>query len=586
MLLDSLRVRDSLRAVRPPVAPRDSIKAPITRAESPGGADEPTRYRWTRDSIYATGALTLGDLLDRIPGATTLRAGWIASPTFAGYLGDLSRVRVFYDGLEMPALDPFAGQLRDFAWIPLWSVEEVRVERGATELRVHLRSWRVDRTTPSSRVDVATGDQNSNVFRGYFGRRYARGEILQVGGQQFSTTPPRFGTSSDQLSLLARVGVARPRWGVDGFVIRTSAHRGLHRRLTGLSTGIIEPEADSIPELDATRTDAYLRGSVGDPESGPWVQAVAASLGHRYTGRITEPRDTTESVGDASDSTRTQSQYVIAGGYARGPLRLSVVHRITMDSSTRHVPAVRASWESGRLLASAFADGRGADSTSRAEGAIRVTPLSFLTVSGAAGLLRDDRADASGGSFLRAEGELRVKRLWLGAGLLRRGESVLPPPTLLSAIDSLRDPAARRSAAEGTALFVTLRGTLYRGLQANLVAVQWENDSLAFYRPRYQTRSELFIATTLPRRFPTGNFGLRASLQHEYRSPVAIPNGAAGIRRTRGHRTISGLLEIRLLDAVLSYQYRNFLGEQFEEIPGYFMPRQVQFYGVRWNFWN
>lgn len=586
MLLDSLRVRDSLRAVRPPVAPKDSIKAPIARAESPAGADDPTRYRWTRDSIYATGALTLGDLLERIPGATVLRAGWIASPAFAGYLGDLQRVRVFYDGLEMPALDPRAGRLRDFAWIPLWSVEEVLVERGATELRVHLRSWRVERMTPSSRIDVATGDQNTNVFRGYFGRRYARGEVLQAGGQQFSTTPPRFGTSSDQLSLLARVGIARPRWGVDGFVIRSSAHRGLHRRLTGLSTGIIEVEADSIPELDATRTDAYLRGAWGDSESGPWVQAMAASLGHRYTGRITQPRDSTDTLGVASDSTRVQAQYVLAGGYSRGPLRLSVVDRVTTEGTIRHVPAVRASWESGWLLASAFADGRGSDSTSRAEGAIRLTPLSFVTVSAAAGLLRDARAEASGGMFLRAEGELRVKRMWLGGGLLRRGESVLPPPTLLSAIDSLIDPSARRTGSEATAMFVTIRGALFRSLHANVVAVQWGGDSLAFYRPRYQTRSELFVATTLPRRFPTGNFGLRVSLQHEYRSPVAIPNGATGVRRTRGHRTVSGLLEIRLLDAVLSYQYRNLLGEQYEQVPGYLMPRQVQFYGVRWNFWN
>jgi hypothetical protein len=49
---------------------------------------------------------------------------------------------------------------------------------------------------------------------------------------------------------------------------------------------------------------------------------------------------------------------------------------------------------------------------------------------------------------------------------------------------------------------------------------------------------------------------------------------------------LSGLIEIRILQAVLTYQYRNLLVEQFVTVPRYQMPRQTQFYGVRWDFWN
>jgi outer membrane cobalamin receptor len=95
----------------------------------------------------------------------------------------------------------------------------------------------------------------------------------------------------------------------------------------------------------------------------------------------------------------------------------------------------------------------------------------------------------------------------------------------------------------------------------------------------------VYVATTLPKRFPSGNFGLLTALVHEYRSHSFFPT-EDGADRVGGYRVLSGLVEVRILDAVLSYQYRNLLVEDYETLPGYRMPRQTQFYGVRWNFWN
>jgi hypothetical protein len=111
---DSLAQRDSAVRARLARLAADSIKTPLARAELPELIDvaRPT-MRWTRDSLFATGALTLLDLLERIPGLTALRGGWLATPMIGGYLGDIGRVRVFYDGMEIDGLDPRMGGVID-----------------------------------------------------------------------------------------------------------------------------------------------------------------------------------------------------------------------------------------------------------------------------------------------------------------------------------------------------------------------------------------------------------------------------------------------------------------------------------------
>jgi hypothetical protein len=128
--------------------------------------------------------------------------------------------------------------------------------------------------------------------------------------------------------------------------------------------------------------------------------------------------------------------------------------------------------------------------------------------------------------------------------------------------------------------------------------VAW-GDSSGLYRPKYQTRSELYIQTNLLDRFPRGNFGLLASLAHEYRSNTrfmgtdSVQTGGTGpyhqvsaLRVAEGFRSLDFKLEIRVQTAVVSYQFRNLLQQRFAQVPGFFMARQTQFYGVRWEFWN
>jgi hypothetical protein len=99
----------------------------------------------------------------------------------------------------------------------------------------------------------------------------------------------------------------------------------------------------------------------------------------------------------------------------------------------------------------------------------------------------------------------------------------------------------------------------------------------------------LFVRTNLRERFPTNDFGLMFSVIHEYRSGVRFPvQGTNGINAVTvpGYRTISTLLEIRVLTATVSWQFRNLLGERYAQVPFFIMPRQTNFYGVRWEFLN
>ncbi|MGH9419395.1 MAG: TonB-dependent receptor plug domain-containing protein, partial [Thermoanaerobaculia bacterium] len=137
---------------------------------------------WNRAQLFATGALSVADLLERVPWATSFRTGWLASPKFVAVNGDLGRIKVFYDGIELDNVDPRSGSTLDLNTVQLWTLESVSIERFANEIRVNLRSWQVQNTDPYTRVDILTGDENTNAYRGYYGKRFFNGAGLQLAG--------------------------------------------------------------------------------------------------------------------------------------------------------------------------------------------------------------------------------------------------------------------------------------------------------------------------------------------------------------------------------------------------------------------
>jgi hypothetical protein len=545
----------------------DTLQAPLARAEAAG--IEAT-FRWSREAMFATGAYSLAELLATIPGVTHFRSGWISTPATVSFLGDPTRVRVFYDGLELDGLDPRTGEILDLVEVPLWTVEEVHVERAAGELRVHLRSWRVRTTTPVTRTDIFTGDEDTNLYRGFYGRRFRNGLALQLAGQQYSTQSRRTSDAGDELSIFSRIGWSSGPWSVDGTVVRASRNRGEQERTAG---GL------ALPPLEARRTDAYVRVAYGDPEEGPWAQAIAASnaFSESTPGTGAQPADPSLDP----DSARSMAQYVFTGGLTHGPLRLSITDRLEVREGERlNGQSARVTLGRGFSSVSLFAENSPADSTMRAGAMAQVAPMRFFWIGGAVSQRWDDeeRFDAVDALSWRGELGVRLGALAISGGMLARDSAVLRP---LSVYD--RDYAPESDdAARGP--FATLRGGLGDNLFIDATGIIW--DEPGPYRPEYQSRVELYFSTRWLSRFPGGNFGFLASIAHNYRSDVCFPRGGGVCDIAVQHRIFTGRLELRIMDAVLTFVLDNPQLADYERVPGFRMPRGVSYYGVRWEFYN
>ena len=557
---------DSLGAER---APEDTVKAPLAVSELPVTPTVGAAYRWRREELFATGAQSLLELLDLVPGLTSFRSGALVAPKVGAYLGDAARTRVFLDGIEITSLNPRTGGLLDLSDIQLWMLEEVAIERGADELRIYARSWRVDRRATSTRTDVSTGDQNTNIFRGFFGKRFRHGEALQLAGQQLGVGGG-FAGSGDELSVLARLGWAGwSGWSIDAFGTRSSLNRDQRERRDDASR--------FVPQIESRRTDAYLRIAYGNPDSGFWAQALGGlqHFGESSTSRMTSPVDTV-------DSSSTTQQYVGALGFTRWGARISITNRFEHgEDDTRNALTGRVAFDRGPLSISLFTEQRGDDATSSEEASAVLRPLSFLALSGAV----SRRHGAGTEARLTARGELgvRVRRVWASGGVVRQEDAPVPG---LVVFDSLYTSA---TIPTGTGFFGTLRGRIYRDVGVDLWVLRWQDT--AIYRPQLQGRAELFLNTRWLRRFPRGNFGFLGSAAYEGRSrtrfPLADEKGAPTIEILAPQHIGVVRVEIRIVDAVLFYQQRFGIYPRTPAyLPGYIFPPQLQLYGVRWQFWN
>ena len=551
----------------------DTIKPPFGRSTDPRTADIGPQFSWNRDELFASGALSLADLLARVPGVTDFRTGYVNSQKFDAVNGQLNSVRVFLDGLELDNLDSRTAPLIDLNTIQLWTLERVSVERLGGEIRVYLRTWQADRTLPATRVDVSTGDDNTNIYRGFYGKRFSNGAGLQFAGQQFSTTSARFGGGGDGLSVLARIGTGGKSWSVDAFANRTQ------------STRVVQPTFGNglaIPTYSGTTNFGYARVALGNLSEGPWIEAIASArklsedTKHVSPSAATSPRV----IPDTVDTATSIAQYVVAAGLRRGPFELVATERIrSRAGSTTQAPSGRFQFDSRYGFVEVSAEHDDFTKRTRADAVVKVSPTPFTAASAAISRITStlDGSNIPTVTAARFEGGVRIFGPWLLAGFLTRDTTLLEG---LRAIDTayVSQAAGRRSGA-----YVGARGTIIGALGADVVFTQWA--AADAYRPKYQARSELNLITRWLSRFPSGNFGIHAAAVHEYRSEVTFPI-AGGVRTTASSNVFSGILEIRIMRAVISYQIRNLAGELHQLVPDFYMPRALNLYGVRWEFVN
>lgn len=552
---------------------RDTVKAPIAVAERPGSPELRGRqYVWDRDAIFMSGALTLPELIAQIPGATVVNAGFIMAPAVASWYGQPGRVRVFLDGIELDHLDPRSGGTADLSTIMLWPMEEVAAERTAGELRVHLRTWRVERTTAQTRTDVLTGSENINLYRGFFGKRFNNGGVFQIAGQQYSTTSAATRGDGESLSAFLRAGVARGDWTLDAVALRYGRNRTPTRRFVTAPS----PNDAAIPGFSGRDLTAYVRGAFRSPdEDGVWAQVIGSTL--QYVEDDSSGSGATADL----DSVVTQSQWLATAGLTRGGFRLSGTGRLrAQGGASRISPMVRASWDTRFLSLSGAFEGSGPDSTARLDGTARLQLLPFLHVAGAFSqhAPNDEAAEGPVRTTSRGEVGLRVRDRWLTAGIVQQSRRRVLGLTLFD------ENFGSILAEEATGLEYGLGGRIWGPFSIEARLIDWGEEG--FYRPRVESHSELRVGTALERWLKRRTFYLTAAITHDHRGNFLAPDGAGGTLRADGANQLGTLLDIRIGAAHVFWYNRNFTASIYETVPGYTMPRLVQMYGIRWEFWN
>ncbi len=566
----------------------DTLKAPLARFERPDDFETSPRLRFSREEILSSGAVNLADLLDRVPGVTTYRSGWIAGVHAASFAGDTRRLRLFVDGVEMDAIEPRNGGALDLTDVQLWTLDELIVERAAGEVRVWMRTWTVERTTPYTRADILTGDLNTNAFRGLFARRWRNGGLLQLGGQQMATQSGRVnavtgaqrstgrGDGTVQ-AFMARIGWSKRRVSVYLFANATGRERDPHTARAGFT---------DLLAYKGSRRDAYLRLGYGDTLRGFWSQAIVGVVRTRLEGVGDPTAETDTSVAVKTDTIRGRTQQLLAAGYRTSRWSVSMTDRVRPIGGTAvHAPAVRGRLGGSRYAIGAFAEQNEADSTRRVDLSARAQPFSWLILTGAQSSRAPDSATGRvGGSTRRAEAALKVGRLWLGGGVIQDNANQFDSPVILGT------PAALLSSVDARGVLVSAVGRLYKDVRVDVQAIRW--DGSQYNRPQMHVRTEVALISDWRRRFPRGEFSINARIWHELRGGVpffygtAVGKSTPDVRMTERANVMTGLLELRLQRATLFYQYRNLTGGAYEQIRGITMPPAVQIYGVRWEFWN
>ena len=552
----------------------DTIKAAFGRGVGARTADIGPQYSWNRAEMFATGALTVADLLERVPWATSFRSGWLASPKFVAVNGDPARVKVYYDGIELDNIDPRNGGILDLNTVQLWTLENVSIERFANEIRVNLRSWRVDRTDPYTRTDILTGDENTNAYRGFYGKRFDNGAGLQVAGQQWNTRSVRLGGGGDALSFMVRTGIAKKLWSLDAFELRTNTSRVTQPTFgNGLSLQPFQGNYDL----------AYIRAGFGSVSGGPWLQLIASTmrLAESSAKHDAGSAVTLHILPDTVDSTSSRNQFLVAGGYFRGPLRFSASDRIRVfGGGTFHTPGARFELGGSRGLVSLFTEKNFLSKVGRADAVAQATPVPFFSITGSVStIFPDDAVRGSNPKYTaaRVEAGVRLFRPWLIGGFITRDTAFLKPLIVFDTAYVARSEGRRNG------YYAALRGPVYKDVNVDVQGTLW--DSGGFYQPRYQSRSEINLITSWTSRFPSGNLGLKIAVVHDYRSSVVFPT-STGSRSTGASGIVSAQVEVRILRGVATYQVRNMFGDLYQIIPDFYMPRAISLYGIRWEFWN
>jgi hypothetical protein len=557
---------DSFRPQLPPLGP------------PPGPLPQAGRFVFGHDALWFSGAVTLGELLERIPGVFLVRAGWFARPEVIQYAGQgASSVEVYWDGF---ALDPLGADSTglDLSELNLGLVQRVEVEVLPSVLRVYLYSDEQTVRRPRTETSFATGDASTNSYRIRYLNRWKSGTGLDLGvhylGSSGVANSP--GRSSD-LTLWAKGSwIPTQRYGVQYQVISVSLDRDSVR----LSAG--SPFPSALPSRRVHRTDMFVRGFIASRDDGMGLRLDAIAGGSSY--------------GDTSAAlSRQEMQGSAVLAYRAERWSTELTTRVR-DSDTPFEVELRAAASprafltvSGYAISRSHLGGRhstdvGVQAELRPFAAVALHgAVRLRDAVGAPALLTDTAQkvqDVSAGI------SLNTRRLDLDVTLARHGVYAPPVPGAFGPVVPAYPSFGVRTATVAFAIRPKPYLTLSGWYREPLVQGTAETVTSAYEPPHHSRLLATFRTRLLPvlRR---GAFDFTAEVGMEGWSRGALGADSSGTPiLLKGATIIDYRFELRLLNAALYWTIRNARGERYSVLPGLSMPVGNQSYGVRWEFSN
>jgi hypothetical protein len=247
-------------------------------------------WEWDRHALMASGANTLAELFQELPGVLTLLGGDYGTPaaiTTAGQGG--AGYRIIRDGFEVYPLD---GGVPDLQRIGLVGIGRVRIDRSMGQMVVHLWSHEYEDGRPFSVVEAGTGDLDTNMFRGVFTDPTALFGSLGAGIERIDTRARRdLDEGGNRTGAWARYQVhARDRFAV-GFDFRrvtAQTKAALYTPTTTrsellLRAGVKLAEGVALQAYGARSSLSIEDDSIGNRLGGAREQ-VGATLGIERSG--------------------------------------------------------------------------------------------------------------------------------------------------------------------------------------------------------------------------------------------------------------------------------------------------------------
>ena len=561
--------RDTTPHALPDSLNPDSIRAILPSAVPPGPRPAANRVVFDADALRWSGAITLGELLMRIPGVTVIRSGGYGQPETVSFRGQgAGSVEYYRDGYQLDPLGEdsvsFDTQRFDFGLY-----RRIEVEVLPTVLRVYFITDTQTAIRPRTEASFATGDASTNSYRIRYLNRWRGGAGLAIGVSYLGTAGPVTSQAkSNQLTLGGKfTWMPTDRAGIE---LQASSYTLDAEAIAPLLGGV------DIPGRKVHRNDLFLRAFAASRGDGMGLRLEGIVGGSSYsdTAVAVKPRE---------------GQGSLALSYVGSHLAGEIYGRLR-DSRTPFDAGARVSVSPMRpLTLSGFARRRtviGGGGLTDLSGGAELRLLPWIALHG------DARWRSVADSLFVASDTTQTVLDYSGGVTMS-----LPMLTIDVAMTRTGDfdaPAFGTFARQVPRMYP--RGTTAPQISYNFHPRSWislsgwvrdpQSDSVPYDPPTHSFTRLAFRSQFLPQ-FRRGVFDLEAMVDMEaWGSGIMGRDKTGAPVRLAGHTTFSFWLQFRLVGALVYWTLRNSQYEHYEMLPGFVAPRAQQRFGIRWEFTN